>query len=118
MVDSPTRGMSHAPDAVDVRRVIVAAAALVAVIALCIAASVLLGRHFSRGNMPPHALPPTSITALQPDPVADLARFRAEKAAMLQGYRWIDRAHGVAHIPIDEAMRIVAQRNGAARGAR
>ncbi|MEP7060864.1 MAG: hypothetical protein ABI881_00565 [Betaproteobacteria bacterium] len=118
MADPPNRRMSQEPNAVDVRRVTIAAACLVAVVALCIVASVLLSRQFSRGNVQPHSLPDTGTVALEPAPGPELARFRAEKSAMLEGYRWIDRAHGVAHIPIDEAMRIVAQRHGAAGAAR
>jgi len=33
-----------------------------------------------------------------------LADWRAERKAHLDGYGWIDRSKGVAHIPIDKAM--------------
>jgi hypothetical protein len=33
-----------------------------------------------------------------------LADWRAERKAHLEGYGWIDRGKGVAHIPIDKAM--------------
>lgn len=37
-----------------------------------------------------------------------LAGFKAEKSKQLNGYGWIDRAKGVAHIPIEKAMDAVA----------
>ena len=37
-----------------------------------------------------------------------LPRWKAEHAAKLNGYGWVDRAKGVAHIPIERAMEAVA----------
>jgi hypothetical protein len=37
--------------------------------------------------------------------------WKAERAALLNGYGWVDRAKGIAHVPIDKAMDAVA--NGA-----
>lgn len=45
---------------------------------------------------------------LQPNPRADLATFRAAKLKQLNSTGWVDRAHGVAHIPIADAMREIA----------
>ncbi|WP_247893327.1 hypothetical protein [Azospirillum endophyticum] len=45
---------------------------------------------------------------LQTDPAADWQRYKAESMSRLAGYGWADREHGIAHIPIDEAMRQVA----------
>lgn len=47
---------------------------------------------------------------LQVDPRRDLAEFRAEKRQELAGYGWVDQAHGVVHIPIDAAMKRIAER--------
>lgn len=33
-----------------------------------------------------------------------LPSWRAERKAYLEGYGWVDRAKGVAHIPIEQAM--------------
>ena len=33
-----------------------------------------------------------------------LQKWKAERAEWLNGYGWVDRARGVAHIPIDRAM--------------
>jgi len=37
-----------------------------------------------------------------------LARWKAEHAARLNGYGWVDRSKGIAHIPIERAMEAVA----------
>ncbi|WP_377805521.1 hypothetical protein ABNQ38_02460 [Azospirillum sp. A29] len=58
-----------------------------------------------------HALTtPMPEPRLQTDPVADLKRYKAQAMQRLTGYGWADRAHGIAHIPIEEAMRRVAER--------
>ncbi len=113
--------LRHEPDAVDARRIALGAAGLLAVVAGCIAVSALLMNVYARGygRAPariPTALPPTAGVALEPDAIAALARFRKEKSALLEGYAWVDRAHGVVRIPIEEAMRIVASRNGGGAG--
>ena len=47
---------------------------------------------------------------LQISPQGDLDRFGREQASALEGYAWVDRSRGLAHIPIAEAMRRVARR--------
>jgi hypothetical protein len=37
-----------------------------------------------------------------------LPKWRAERKAYLEGYGWVDRAKGVVHIPIDQALQQVA----------
>jgi len=56
----------------------------------------------------PTVIPPEP--RLQSDPQADLAEFRAAKQAQLAGFGWVDRAHGIVHIPIDAAMKRIADR--------
>lgn len=46
--------------------------------------------------------------ALQQDPVADMDRFRAEQLRQLNGIYWLDKAAGTVHLPIEDAMRLVA----------
>lgn len=41
-----------------------------------------------------------------------IQREIAEERRQLQSYGWVDRRRGIAHIPIDEAMRRVAQGAG------
>lgn len=52
--------------------------------------------------------PPAPV--LQLDPAADLEKFRAQESAQLDSYGWVDRAHGIARIPIAQAMEDVAAR--------
>jgi len=37
-----------------------------------------------------------------------LHRWKAEHAARLNGYGWVDRSKGVAHVPIEQAIEAVA----------
>jgi hypothetical protein len=46
---------------------------------------------------------------LQTNPEADLRRFRAEENKRLNGYYWVDKQKGLVHIPVEQAMRKLAQ---------
>lgn len=105
-------------DATDGRRVAQVALALCVLLAACIGVSFWLAHHLARHyarppTVQPTALPSTAGPALEPDPAATLAQFRAEKAALLNGYGWVDRTHGVARVPIDVAMRLLATQSAA-----
>jgi len=52
---------------------------------------------------------------LQTAPREDFAAFRAGEDALLNGYRWIDKAAGTVRIPIAEAMRLTVERGLPAR---
>ncbi|MBP7148357.1 MAG: hypothetical protein KBD01_12490 [Acidobacteria bacterium] len=45
---------------------------------------------------------------LQVDPPAELAELRAAADARLHSYGWADRERGLAHVPIERAMELVA----------
>ncbi|MBV9735543.1 MAG: hypothetical protein JO209_06500 [Acidisphaera sp.] len=53
--------------------------------------------------------PASPAPALQSSPRADMQRFLHAELQRLNSAGWIDRANGVVHIPIAEAMRKVAQ---------
>jgi len=57
----------------------------------------------------PAALEPPG-PRLQATPELELAEVRAQEDAILSSYAWVEKDRGVARIPIDEAMRIVAER--------
>lgn len=57
-------------------------------------------------------LPPTPN--LQTSPEMDLSTMRAAEDARLHSYGWVDQSQGIAHIPIERAMEILAQRSAAA----
>jgi hypothetical protein len=46
---------------------------------------------------------------LQTNPSQDLAAFRAEQDRKLNTYYWIDKQKGVVHIPIEQAMKSLAE---------
>jgi hypothetical protein len=54
-------------------------------------------------------VPAFPAPTLQPSPPVDMSRFLQDEARALGGTYWTDRAHGLVHVPIDEAMRRVAQ---------
>jgi hypothetical protein len=45
---------------------------------------------------------------LQAQPPVDLVKFKKDELQKLDGYGWVDRSRGIAHIPIDRAIEIVA----------
>jgi hypothetical protein len=47
---------------------------------------------------------------LQVAPAADLQKLRGVEEARLRQYEWIDRQAGIAAIPIDRAMELLAER--------
>ena len=61
--------------------------------------------------------PPAAIPAprLQPAPQDERAAYFAEKERRLSGIGWVDRRAGIAHIPLEEAMRLAAARAQAER---
>jgi len=53
-------------------------------------------------------LPPTP--RLQQFPNKEFYEFRIGEEAFLEGYGWMNKEAGVAHIPIEDAMRLVVER--------
>ena len=54
---------------------------------------------------------------LQPDPTADLNKFRIAVEEQLNTYSWADKNAGVVRIPVERAIDIVAQKGLPARPA-
>ena len=54
-------------------------------------------------------LPQFAQPQLQASPRADMDRFQAQQLEALNGVYWLDRAHGIVHLPIQDAMRKVAE---------
>ena len=53
---------------------------------------------------------PSSKPRLQIDEARDLSRLHEHEDTILDGYGWVDQKAGIARIPIERAMDIVAQR--------
>lgn len=54
-------------------------------------------------------LPRYPPPGLQANPREDMAELHDEEMKWLNGSGWIDKAHGVVHIPISDAMRLITQ---------
>jgi hypothetical protein len=61
-----------------------------------------MGRH-QEGRLP-------AEPRLQTTPVQDLAAIRGEEERLLRSYGWVDEQKGIARIPIETAMQLIAQR--------
>lgn len=46
---------------------------------------------------------------LQPDPTADMNKFRVREEELLNSYGWVDQNAGKVHIPIERAIDLVAK---------
>jgi len=55
-------------------------------------------------------LPP--LPRIQVEPVQELREVQQEQSGAINNYGWVDRSHGVVHIPIDEAMKLILERGG------
>ena len=62
-----------------------------------------------RSRADPSRRPPPSRGSSTSEPAA-LAEFRAQEDASSTSYGWVEKDRGIARMPIDEAMRIVAER--------
>jgi len=127
MADRPTFDDSveagHELRDVSIRRVVLAGVALVIlVIFAIIAMRVLFGTLFDRTvrlSGPTHPMaegeqPPPPAPRLQVAPADDLKQLRAFEEERLSRYRWVDEEAGIAQIPIDRAMELVAERQALA----
>lgn len=48
--------------------------------------------------------------SLESDPRGELLRARQKAKARLESYGWVDRRHGIVHIPIERAIDLYASR--------
>lgn len=68
-------------------------------------------REQARSALPSgEAFPPAP--RLQLDPRGDLEQLRAENAAVLGSFGWVDRQGGWVRIPVEEAMKLVVTGQG------
>jgi hypothetical protein len=76
------------------------------------AAALMLREQAPAANTPSHAFS-GKAPLLQPAPQPDRAAYFDDKRRATQTYGWVDRQAGIARIPLDEAMKLMA-----AQGAR
>lgn len=111
MADSEERVLDNPKTAYepeDMRLMVVGVLALVILAVLVIVPLILRGAYpdaLGDANRKQTDIPPAPL--LQTAPAADLRALRAEEAARLDSYGWVDRDTGVVHIPIAQAMKEV-----------
>jgi len=97
----------HQPDQVSVRAIAAWSIVLAVVLLGVSLALVQLGELFARAR--PAAAAPSlaapEVVALQ----AQRASLEREAEANLEAYRWVDRAAGIAQIPIERAMQLIIE---------
>ena len=71
---------------------------------------VFAGKPLGRGRSAPIAetRPYPPAPRLQASPTRDMQEMRRTENARLQSYGWIDQSAGIARIPIDQAMELLA----------
>jgi hypothetical protein len=107
--------MAHPRNDVNVRGVVWGAVAIAIGILLVSVAAWLLWQRWGApsgaqayGGPDAGALPHVTPPILQSAPRQERAEYEAEKRKQLESWEWIDRQHGIARIPIEEAMRMMA----------
>lgn len=107
----------HEASEVGARGIVIFALGLVALGAVVFfALDLVMGRFAKResriqASMPPLLATPVEFPGphLQADPAAERLRVQEQQLEQLNGYGWVDRKAGIAHIPIDRAMEILAR---------
>lgn len=75
-------------------------------------ASYLLWQQWSAPLGAPN-IPQLAPPVLQSAPQQERAQYFAEKQKLLDSWEWIDRQRGIARIPVEQAMQIMAAHAGA-----
>ena len=102
-------------DASSVKLLVIGAGLLVLIAVVLL---IIWGLFRLFGSQPMEAHPVSSSLAreqvlppeprLQADPTRDLEIMRLREDSLLSGYGWIDRPSGIARIPVDTAIEILA----------
>jgi hypothetical protein len=110
----------HEPSEVGIRRIFSFGGALVLMVVVVMSALVLVMGIFSKDEKQLGANRPRLFDVkdpglypapnLQRDDEYELRDYRAKERAALADYGWVDPKAGIAHIPIDRAIDILAER--------
>jgi hypothetical protein len=106
----------HEPGGITVWTVILIAAGFLLFVAVSLAALYFYYAWSTRAVAPPE---PRSFPkpALEATPLLDLQTLQDRQRGQLSGYAWVDRDHGIARIPMERAMKIIAARGAGAYGS-
>lgn len=98
------------------RPLLLFALGLVVLLAGALAVCAWLARRWSAEESQrdePHPMKPfregPTAPLLQAVPTAELRAHRKEEAERLNTYGWVDQPNGIAHIPIERALELVAE---------
>ena len=114
----PAAGRGYEPSDISVKTIALILLAFAIVgsvsIALILWLHPFLQRQALRSAGPATVVETTPLPAppigLQAQPLLDIAALHRREEAVLDHYGWVDKAKGIAHIPIAEAMkRVVGQ---------
>jgi hypothetical protein len=115
----------HEANNLVVNGLIIFAVVLVAVVIFVELCLVYVMKDFSQEEKVLQALAPPRFAddsspvpgpRLQATPPTDLVKLKEVELRRLNGYGWVDRAAGIAHIPIERAIDIVASKGLPAGG--
>jgi hypothetical protein len=116
----PVHPVHHEESDVNVGAIVVFVVVLIVVAVLIQGAVWVLYRQFEQTASRPSVsefplataamrrLPPEP--RLQTDPRDDMANLRRSEDEVLESYAWVDRNAGIVRIPIEQAMKLVAER--------
>jgi hypothetical protein len=119
-------GHGHEANNLVVKGLIIFAVGLVAVGIVVEFCLVYVMKDFAKDEKALEALAPPLLSdksatfpapQLQPAPPIDLVKFKQAELDRLNGFGWVDRKAGIAHIPIDRAIEIVASKGLPSSGA-
>jgi hypothetical protein len=89
---------------------VIAIIALGILVLLGVTPLIMIGAFpLARGDVDRHLSITPPQPRLQTDPEADLAAYVRKEQHLLGSYGWVDREHGIAHIPIEIAMERLAR---------
>ena len=91
---------------ISVRAVRWGALAIAGGIVFALAAAYAAWRLFGPEASPGHFAAPAPLLLSAPQP--ERAAFFADKEKRIGSYGWVDRKAGIAHIPVEQAMRVMA----------
>jgi hypothetical protein len=96
------------PGEVRVRAVLWVVAAVIVMLLLVALISGGLARLESPSARAPSDTARRGTPRLSSNPGDDIDAFERAKRVQLNSYGWVDRPHGIAHVPIDRAMQRLA----------
>lgn len=99
----------HEPQDVSFRYMALGFAGTLCIILLCLLLVMWMFPSIEVDRRLPGQTPVYPEPRLQSDPAVDLQKFLKSERARLNSTGWADREHGIAHIPIDEAMQRIVQ---------